>query len=77
MKVHVAVSRESEVEKVATDLSRTIKEALGSEKIDLVFVFFSIHFGTRAEQLVQLLWEEIDSEVMLGCMGEGVISSTE
>ena len=42
MKVHVAVSRESEVEKVATDLSRTIKEALGSEKIDLVFVFFSI-----------------------------------
>ena len=77
MKVHVAVSRESEVEKVATDLSRTIKEALGSEKIDLVFVFFSIHFGTRAEQLVQLLWEEMDSEVMLGCMGEGVISSTE
>jgi small ligand-binding sensory domain FIST len=77
MKVHVAVSRESDVEKVATDLSREIKENLGSEKIDLVFVFFSIHFGARAEQLVQLLWEKMQSEVMLGCMGEGVISSTE
>ena len=77
MKVHVAVSRESEVEKVAAGLSRAVKEALGSEKIDLVFVFFSIHFWGRAEQLVQLLWEEIDSEVMLGCMGEGVISPTE
>ena len=77
MKVHVAVSRESEVRKVATDLSRAVKEALGSRKIDLVFVFFSIHFGARAEQLVELLWEEMDPEVMLGCMGEGVISPTE
>lgn len=40
MKVHVAVSRESEVEKVAADLSRAIKKALGSETIDLAFVFF-------------------------------------
>ena len=77
MKVHVAVSREFEVEKVVEDLSRAVKEALGSGKIDLAFVFFSIHFGGRAEQLVQLLWEEIDSEVMLGCMGDGVISPTE
>ena len=63
MKIHVAVSRESEVEKIVADLSCAVKEALGPGKIDLVFVFFSVHFGSRAEQLVGLLWEEMGSEV--------------
>ncbi|MCH7616053.1 MAG: FIST C-terminal domain-containing protein [Nitrospinae bacterium] len=77
MKIHVAVSRDSEVEKVASVLSKAVKEALGSEKVDLVFVFFSVHYGDRAEELVRLLWDALDPEVMLGCMGVGVISPTE
>ena len=70
MKIHVAVSRDSEVEKVASVLSNAVKEALGSEKVDLVFVFFSVHYGDRAEELVRLLWNALDPEVMLGCMGQ-------
>ena len=77
MKVHVAVSRESEVEKVALLVSKAVKEALGPDKVDLLFVFFSTHYSDRAEELVRMLWEMMDPEVMLGCMGEGVISPTE
>ena len=79
MKVHVAVSRDSDIEKATANLSNSVKEALGSEKIDLVFVFFSIHYGDedRAEELVRRLWESLDPEVMLGSMGEGVITPTE
>ncbi|MDT7042451.1 FIST signal transduction protein [Candidatus Nitronereus thalassa] len=79
MKVHVAVSRKSEIDDVVSDLSQSIKDALGTEKVDLMFVFFSIHYGDedRAEALVRQLWETVDPEVMLGCMGEGIISPTE
>jgi hypothetical protein len=38
MKVHVAVSRDSEIEKAASNLSKAVKEALGPEKVHLVFV---------------------------------------
>lgn len=77
MKVHVAVSRDSEVDKSVSMLSRAVKDALGPEKVDLVFVFFSTHYAECAEDLTRLLWNELDPEVMLGCMGEGVISATE
>ncbi len=77
MKCHVAVSRESAVDRAASTLSKAVKDALGPDKIDLVFVFFSVHYGDRAEELARLLWEAMDPEVMLGCMGEGVISPTE
>jgi len=77
MKVHVAVSRESDIHTVASDIVKSINEALGPNKVDLSFVFFSTHYGERAEELVRLLWDAMNPEVMLGCMGEGVITPTD
>lgn len=77
MNIHVAVSRKLEVGQIVSDVTQSMREAMGLETVDLVFVFFSTHYSEQAEQLVGLLWKSLNPQVMLGCMGEGVISSTE
>jgi len=77
MQFHVTVSRDTNVEKAGRAVGNAVKEAFGESPVDLAFVFFSTHYAEDAQRLVKAIRHEVPIQVLLGCMGEGVIGASE
>lgn len=72
-----ALSRKTDTEAAARDLADEIRAKLGSSPVDLACLFFSSHHIPRAEMLARTLSDSLQSRVMIGCSGEGVIAGGE
>lgn len=72
-----AVSRKTDTEAATRDLADAVRLQIGSQPIDLAFVFFSSHHAAKAAVIASMLREAIQTEVCLGCSGEGVIAGPE
>jgi small ligand-binding sensory domain FIST len=72
-----ALSRKTDTEAAARDLADEIRAKLGSSPVDLACLFFSSHHVHRADMLAKTLSDSLQSRVMIGCSGEGVIAGGE
>lgn len=70
-----ALTRHGGVQAAADELIRTIREQLGSSRIDVAFLFISSHHADYAEILSQTLRTALGLETLVGCTGEGVIAT--
>ncbi|RMH08190.1 MAG: hypothetical protein D6704_03565 [Nitrospirae bacterium] len=73
---HVAITHESHPEKAGTALAQTVDHAQGPS-VDLACLFCSGHYGDRLQDLLDTLHRHLTIQVLIGCMGEGVIGGTE
>lgn len=72
-----ALSRKADTEAAARDLADEIRAKLGSSPVDLACLFFSSHHVPRADMLAKMLSNSLETRVMIGCSGEGVIAEGE
>ena len=77
MQCAVAVSKETNAELAGQAVARSLKNTLGSEPPDLALLFFSPNFIDEARLLVDIIHHELSPRLLVGCMGDGVIGSTE
>ena len=78
MKCHVAISKETDLERAIESLRDSMSAcALGQDVPILAFLFFSSYFSEEAERLHAQIQERIAPQVLLGCMNNGVIGGTE
>lgn len=77
MQCHVATAREFGTANVTQTLSKSVREAFGHREVDLACLFFSPHYADSSEELVRSLYRQLAPGVMAGCMGGGIIGSTE
>ncbi len=73
MQCHVALSQESSPELAAQAVSHQIHEAFGGTDCHLAFVFFSPHFSSSIQDIVEIIQETLRPQTLIGCMGEGII----
>ncbi|MDH5700199.1 MAG: hypothetical protein OEZ41_09595, partial [Nitrospirota bacterium] len=73
MQCHVALSQETHPEMAAHAVSKSVHEALGETECHLAFVFFSPHFSSEIQRMVEIIHENLRPQALVGCMGEGVI----
>lgn len=69
-----AVSRAEDPREAGRQLAKRLTERLGTEPLDLAFLFLSAHHAGAAQDLSRAFRDEIDPHVTLGCTGEGVIA---
>jgi small ligand-binding sensory domain FIST len=72
-----ALSRALTPHEAATALIQEARARLDQDRIDLAFLFCSLHFAPRLEELVSRLAGELSGALLLGCTGEGVIGEME
>ena len=77
MQFHVAIARESGAGQAAQALITSVREAFGRTSPDLICLFFSPHYAGASRELVETLHRQLTPQVMVGCMGEGVIGPSE
>ena len=77
MQCHVATAREFGTTHVTQALIKSVREAFGQRAVDLACLFFTPHYAESSEELVRSLHRQLAPGVMVGCMGEGIIGSTE
>jgi len=77
MQCHVALSQESNPAAAAQAVSQSVHEALGKAGCHLAFVFFSPHFSSETQQIIEIIHEKLRPQTLIGCMGEGVIGGKE
>ncbi len=70
-----ALTRHGNAQAAADELVRTIREQLGSSRIDLAFLFISAHHADQAETLSDALRAALGPDTFIGCTGEGIIST--
>ena len=70
-----ALTRQGEVQAAAEELVRSIRDQLGSSRIDVAFLFISAHHADQAEALSRALRTALDPETFVGCTGEGIIAT--
>jgi small ligand-binding sensory domain FIST len=73
MKCHVALSQESNPEVAAQAVSQSVYETLGEAGCHLAFVFFSPHFSSEVQSIIEMIHNKLHPQILIGCMGEGVI----
>ncbi|MCA9422521.1 MAG: FIST C-terminal domain-containing protein [Nitrospira sp.] len=73
MQCHVALSQESHPEVAAHAVAASVYEALGEAECHLAFVFFSPHFSSDIQRMVDIIHEELRPQTLVGCMGQGII----
>ena len=73
MQCSVAISRETNAELASRAVTRALKSNLGSDPLDLVFLFFSTNFADETQSLVTGIQEELSPHLLVGCMAGGVI----
>lgn len=73
MKCHVALSQEIDSALAAQAVSQSVQEGLGEAGCHLAFVFFSPHFSSEAQGIIEMIHETLHPQILIGCMGEGVI----
>lgn len=77
MQCHVALSQESNPAAAAQAVSQSVHEALGKTGCHLAFVFFSPHFSSETQHIIEIIHENLRPQTLIGCMGEGVIGGKE
>ena len=70
-----ALTRQGDAQAAADELTRAIREQLGSSRIDVAFLFISAHHADQAEALSHALRTTLAPETLVGCTGEGVIAT--
>lgn len=70
-----ALTRHADVQAAADELIRSIREQLGSSRIDVAFLFISAQHADQAEALSHRLRSLLGPETLIGCTGEGVIAT--
>ncbi len=73
MQCHVALSQDSDPDLAAQTVSQAVHDALGEAGCDLAFVFFSPHFSSEIQSMIETIHENLRPQTLIGCMGEGVI----
>ncbi|MCA9451998.1 MAG: FIST C-terminal domain-containing protein [Nitrospiraceae bacterium] len=73
MQCHVALSQEAHPEAAAQAVAVSVYEALGQAECHLAFVFFSPHYSSDIQRMVDIIHENLRPQVLVGCMGQGVI----
>ena len=76
MQFHVAIARDSGADQAAQALITSVREAFGRTSPDLVCLFFSPHYAGASREF-ETLHRQLTPQVMVGCMGEGVIGPFE
>lgn len=77
MQCHVATAREFGTTHVTQTLTKSVREAFGQREVHLACLFFSPHYAKSSEKLVCSLDRQLAPGLMVGCMGQGIIGSTE
>ncbi|GJL60623.1 MAG: hypothetical protein NPIRA03_34800 [Nitrospirales bacterium] len=77
MQCHVALSQEAHPEVAAHAVAASVYEALGKAECHLAFVFFSPHFASDIQRMVEIIHENLRPQVLVGCMGQGVIGGNQ
>lgn len=77
MQCHVATAREFGTTHVTQTLTKSVREAFGQREVHLACLFFSPHYAKSSEKLVRSLDRQLAPGLMVGCMGQGIIGSTE
>ena len=77
MQCHVVTAHEFDTTHVAQTLTRSVREAFGQREAHLACLFFSPHYAKSSKKLVRSLDRQLTPGLMVGCMGQGVIGSTE
>lgn len=70
-----ALTRQSSAQAAADELVLAMRDQLGSARIDIAFLFVSIHHAEQADALVQALRAALDPGTLVGCTGEGIIAT--
>jgi small ligand-binding sensory domain FIST len=73
MQCHAALSKESNPELSARTVAHAVHEVLGEAGCHLAFVFFSPHFSSKIQSMLEIIHETLRPQTVIGCMGEGVI----
>ncbi len=73
----VAISRNSNEKEAAQSLCHDIQKELGSNPVDLAFIFFSAHYEPHIQAISTFLEQQLSVHCLLGSMGEGVIAGSE
>jgi small ligand-binding sensory domain FIST len=73
MQCHVALSQELNPEVAARAVAQSVREALGEAGCHLAFIFFSPHFSSEIQAVIEEIYENLCPQTLIGCMGEGVI----
>jgi len=77
MQYHVAVSKETDVEKAVEALHESTVQSLGQKSPDVAFLFFSSFFSEEANTLQSFVQEKLSPHHLVGCMNNGVIGDAE
>lgn len=72
-----ALSRNADTEAATRDVADAVRRQIGEKPMDLAFVFFSAHHAAQATVISTMLQDELQTEVCVGCSGEGVIGGSE
>lgn len=73
MKWASTVSEEAQLEDAAIAAARDIREQLQENKPDLVIVFVSEHHRMGYERVSDVIFNELDPHILIGCSAGGVI----
>ena len=77
MQCHVVTAHEFDTTHVTETLTKSVREAFGQRAIHLACLFFSPHYAKSSKKLVRSLDRQLTPGLMVGCMGQGIIGSTE
>ena len=73
MQCHVALSQEAHPEAAAQAVASSVYEALGQAECHLAFVFFSPHYFSDIQRMVDIIHENLRPQALVGCVGQGII----
>ena len=77
MQCHVVTAHEFDTTHVTETLTKSVREAFGQRAVHLACLFFSPHYAKSSKKLVRSLDRQLTPGLMVGCMGQGIIGSTE
>lgn len=69
-----AVSHALSAEDAAEQVATAVHDGLGGSRPDLTCLFFSGHYSEKAEALATAVRSRLDTTVLIGCSGEGIIA---
>jgi small ligand-binding sensory domain FIST len=75
MQCHVAHTQESNPALASQSVSQQVHQALSDGECHLAFVFFSPHFSSKIQSMIEIIHETLRPQTLIGCMGEGVIGN--
>lgn len=77
MQITSALAQHDEACQAARHLVRVTTDVMGTGPIDLACLFLSSHYLDGAEDLLEILHEQLLIRCLIGCTGEGIIANAE